>query len=186
MESYLQRFSELVPEEWTSRAELAKLVSGHVLAVMFGDTSIEEALLTAAGPAPREGVENHLLYAEHLKLSLTLGQYYAVATGPSQIMDGSVGTSYLIFQLVDTKPYNKKYVERSMGWAEDLWHGRVGVVVLGTPETTIDLDEDEVGGGKLLPLDQSFHFTASTGHVQQLPLQFFFKHNFDNIYCLTV
>lgn len=76
----MTQFSELVAEPWASRAELAKLVSGHNLDIIFADVSMEEAMVNECAMPPRERIHNALLYNEHLKSCLMPGVHYAVPT----------------------------------------------------------------------------------------------------------
>ena len=179
---FLGKFSELVPEPWTSKCELARLVAGHHLSIMFNDTSFEDALVAAAAPSSRTRVENALIFQEHVKANLKPGHHYAVPTRVSPC--GS--TTYCIFQVVDPKPAGKKYMQRTVGWSQDIWHDHVGVLLLGTHEVPqgsglIDLDLEE----EPAPLCDDFCFIASASDVDAFPLCAFFKYNFDNIYELT-
>lgn len=172
LESYLQRFDELVPEEWSSKSELAKLVSGHHLSIMFADTAAEESITTALPPRPH--ADNALVFQEHLKMTLRPGCHYAVPTC------NGVTTTYAIIQVVDTRPSGKKYMQRVMGWSEDQWHDAVGVLTLGN-----HVAAGAVAGTEPLPLPPDFKYECGQGTLEPLQLSVFFKHNFECVYKLS-
>ena len=181
--AYLGRFDELVPEPWSSKCELAKLVAGHHLSIMFKDTSVEDALLNAAAPAPKTRIENALVFQDHLKKSLSPGSHYAVPISVSPEGD----TTYCIIQIVDPRPAGKRYMQRTVGWSDDIWHDHVGVLLMGTHVVctdtgvvNLDCEPDSP-----LPLQTDFQFVASVGDVEAFPLCAFFKYNFDNIFEMT-
>lgn len=183
-ESFLDNFSQLVPETWRSRCELIKLVSGHSLSIMFADVTWEEERIVATTVPARVRVENALTYQEHLKVALRPGHHYAIPTHLSN--DGA--TTYALAQLVDTRPANKKYMQRAMGWA-DVWHDHVAVLLLGKHvqpgSITIDSDgEIESSALALAPLPSDFTFVAGNCGVDTIPLDTFFKYDFDHIYRL--
>ena len=182
LENFLSRFNELVSEPWTTRAELARLTSGHNLSIMFANMDMEEAMIAAAAPQPRSRIANALLYQEHLKLCLMPGGYYALPTSVTQS-----ATTYCICRVIDPRPSGKKYMERAVQWSDDLWNDHVGILLLGThvvTQDTVDLEADAGSQTAPLPLPPSFSHDALLGSVERLSIDIFFKYDFDNIYSL--
>lgn len=179
---YLMEFHLLVDEPWQSRSELARLISGYHLELMFQDLSKESALIasrTVAVSSSKETLER----AYHLKTVLEEGSFYAIAD-PDQISpDGS--TPYLLVQLVTFSPGAKRYMEKVVKWVDDPWHGKRGVVNLGkvSMPRTIDLiDCDERATPQPLPPD--FCFSTTAPYPTEMSTDVFFKADFDYIYKL--
>ena len=175
-EGYLQRFSELVPEPWTTKCELAKLVSGHALSIMFADTSREDALVAAMNVRPPPRMENALIYQDHLKLTLNVGEYYAVP-----ISSDHDSTSYVLVQLVDTRPAGKRYIQRTLGWSTDAWHDHVAVLMTGT---YVAHKADQSMALAPLPKDFQHDFRDVDCAMTAFPLLNFFHFDFEHLYRL--
>lgn len=179
-ESYLQRFDELVDEPWNTKCELHKLISGHTLSIMFSDVSVETAIIQAQAQSQKPIVrgEMALKYQEHLQMALTEGDYYAV---PTHSENGD--TTYLLCQIVSVKPDAKRYIQRVLGWNEsEHWVDQVGVLVVGSRVIHCpDLDGDSPGA---MPPDSMFEVHLA-GDVEGLPMDAFFKFDFDHIYRFT-
>lgn len=179
-ESYLQRFDELVDEPWNTKCELHKLISGHTLSIMFSDVSVETAIIQAQAQSQKPIVrgEMALKYQEHLQMALTEGDYYAV---PTHSENGD--TTYLLCQIVSVKPDAKRYIQRVLGWNEsEHWVDQVGVLVVGSRVIhSPDLDGDSPGA---MPPDSMFEVHLA-GDVEGLPMDAFFKFDFDHIYRFT-
>ena len=184
LDRFLARFHELVSEPWTTRAELARLTSGHHLSIMFANTDYEEALIATAAPHPRSRIENALLYQEHVKMCLRPGAHYAFPTSVSLHE-----TTYCICRVIDPRPSGKKYMERAVQWSDDLWNDHLGVLMMCTYVVTHDTVDIEAGDSTQnlvpLPLPPSFSHDASVCSVDRLPLEALFKYNFDNVYTLA-
>ena len=128
-EHNLQNFQLLVPESWSTMAELHRLISGQHLEIMFQDVSHEELVIRGvAGSGPEPFQDAALVpLQQHVKTVLKEGRCYAVPV----CADGSGGTVYHILQLLSSKPSAKKYIERVVGWGDDKWAGQVAVASLG-------------------------------------------------------
>ena len=189
-EHNLQNFQLLVPESWSTMAELHRLISGQHLEIMFQDVSHEELVIRGvAGSGPEPFQDAALVpLQQHVKTVLKEGRCYAVPV----CADGSGGTVYHILQLLSSKPSAKKYIERVVGWGDDKWAGQVAVASLGrfvasagaAAATVIDLEasvpHDAVW--QLCPYPSDHEFTSSACSVQAYPVHGFFKYNFEHVY----
>ena len=181
-EMYLQKFDELVPEQWQTKCELHRLVSGHTLSLMFADVSVENAIIAAQSIPARPRDDLALKFQEHLQLALTEGDYYALP------MDTSNGaTTYLLCQIVCVRPEGKRYMQRAVGWnVEQHWLDQVAVLVMGTTciqSAVVDCEED--ADTSLVSLPDDFSQEVQAGNIQAFPMQAFFKFQFDNVYRLS-
>lgn len=178
---YLLEFSKLVDSPWQSRTELAKLVSGYHLDVMFKDMSTNLEIIQSQF-VPNRTDKNTLELLHHLKSVLEEGSFYALPV--ETIADGS--TKYLIVQLVTFTPSSKKYMQKILKWSNDPWFEKLGVVVMGhtivnSPDPIIDCDEPL----RPLPLPAGFSFATVTSYPSEIPVDVFFKMKFDCVYQLA-
>ena len=175
-EDYLQRFDELVPEEWNSMAELHRLVSGHHIAVMFRDVATEDSIIQKLSSSNRVQTPAHLLELfNHIKLVLREGAFYAVPV----TMGSNGATTYEVMQLLSFKPSAKKYMERVVGWGSgtDKWQDHVG-----PGRVTIDLERLEQQQQQICPFQPGETFVSSASAVEAFPVQSLFKLDFEHVY----
>lgn len=178
---YLLEFSKLVDSPWQPRTELAKLICGYHLDVMFKDMSTNQEIIQSQF-APNRTDKNTLELLNHLKSVLEEGSFYAL---PVELFaDGS--TKYLIVQLVTFTPSSKKYMQKILKWSNDPWFEKLGVVVMGHTTVTgqdqiIDCDQPL----RPLPSPADFSFATVTSCPSEIPVDCFFKMKFDCIYVLA-
>ena len=185
-EDYLQRFDELVPEEWNSMAELHRLVSGHHIAVMFRDVATEDSIIQKLSSSNRVQTPAHLLELfNHIKLVLREGAFYAVPV----TMGSNGATTYEVMQLLSFKPSAKKYMEQVVGWGSgtDKWQDHVAVALLGQHvvgpgRVTIDLERLEQQQQQICPFQPGETFVSSASAVEAFPVQSLFKLDFEHVY----
>lgn len=177
---YLMEFSELVDTPWQSRTELARLISGYHLDVMFADLSQNQELILSQY-VPKHTSKQTLDLLNHLKTVLEEGAYYAM---PLEIApDGT--TTYSIVQLVTFNPSSKKYMQKVLKWSEDPWFEKIGVVMVGNTyvqptEGVIDCDVSI----DPCPLPNDFSFTTRSPYPVELSVDSFFKTDFECVYLL--
>ncbi|CAE7699856.1 PREP1 [Symbiodinium sp. CCMP2592] len=184
-EDYLQRFDELVPEDWSSMAELHRLVSGHHIAVMFRDVATEDAMIQQLSSSNRVQTPAHLLELfNHIKVVLREGAFYAVPVSTG----ASGATTYDVMQLLSFKPSAKKYMERVVGWGSgaDKWQDHVAVALLGQRvvepgRVTIDLEHSEQQQQQICPFQPGETFVSPTSTVEAFPVQSLFKLDFEHV-----
>ena len=168
---YLMEFSELVDTPWQSRTELARLISGYHLDVMFADLSQNQELILSPY-VPKHTSKQTLDLLNHLKTVLEEGAYYAM---PLEIApDGT--TTYSIVQLVTFTPSSKKYMQKVLKWSEDPWFEKIGVVMVGNTyvqptEGVIDCDVST----HPCPLPNDFSFTTRSPYPVELSVDSFFQ-----------
>lgn len=173
-ERYLLEFHKLVDTPWHSRRELARLVSGYHMEIMFRDLSEEQSLISAQVVGNNTG--KHVMeWLNHLKSVLCVGEYYGVPTEVS--CDGS--TNFLLIQLLSFTPARKQYMQKVMKWSDDPdpWFEKVGVVVIGKavagPLDGVAVDCDESPNPSALPADFCASFTGF--YPTEIDVDTFFK-----------
>ena len=184
LDEYLQGFNELVSEPWSTRSELAKLTSGHNLSIMFADVTWEQTLIAQTTPPTRSRIDHALTYQEHLKMAIVPGGHYALPVTVD--FDGS--TTYCLCRVIDIKPAAKKYMERAVQWSHDTWNDHLGVLMMGTH--VVQKEEQDVPVMDLeadltpAPLAANFSFEVKACTMERMPLEAFFKFDFENVYRL--
>ena len=173
---YLLEFGRLVDVPWNSRSDLAKLVSGYDLNIMFRDLSHEQSIIDSQ-TVPINNTKTTLEHIAHLKSVLEEGTFYAL---PVDI--GPIGeTTYLVIQLITFNPSTKKYMQKVLKWGPDPWHEKVGVVIL-CKRVVAPLIWDCDDPQSPCPLPSDFSVQATSYCPSELPIETFFKFEFDHIY----
>ena len=178
--SYMFEFDRLVDTPWQSRSELARLISGYSLSLMFADVSTDLALIQSQN-VPSNTSKRVLELVAHIKSVLEEGSYYALPDWDSK----SGATNYMLVQLVTFTPSTKRYMQKVLKWSEDPWMEKVGVVVLGKTSLhpsvpIIDVDMCDA----LVPLPGDFHFCSTTSYPTEISVDDFFKTGFSCVYKL--
>lgn len=177
---YLMEFAKLVETPWQSRTELARLISGYHLDVMFADLSMNQQLILSQY-VPKHTSKHTLDLINHLKTVLEEGMYYAV---PSDVGSDRT-TTYSIVQLITFTPCSKKYMQKVLKWSTDPWFEKIGVVMVGNTvvqpsEVCIDCDSSLCP----CPLPDDFSYTTSSTYPTEIPVSSFFKTDFEFVYSL--
>lgn len=177
---YLMEFAKLVDTPWQSRTELARLISGYHLDVMFADLSKNQQLILSQY-VPKHTSKHTLDLINHLKTVLEEGLYYAI---PSEVGPDRT-TTYSIVQLITFTPSSKKYMRKVLKWSTDPWFEKVGVVMVGNTvvqptEVCIDCDSSICP----CPLPVDFSYTTSSTYPTEISVDNFFKTDFEFVYSL--
>lgn len=185
LEKYLNSFHQLVKEQWGSFKELQSLTTGHNLDIMFADLTADTEMILSADPEPSQQdasvCKEHLC---HLMSVASKASYYAVPAKEQHIV-GS--TTYIVFQLLGFKPWNRKYIQRLTQWSFDCWKGNLSCAVLGSLVVK-NTNEKDGSSDKMhiqsLAMDTEFKSFASC--VKPLPLEdFFVNDNIDFLHQFT-
>lgn len=108
LEDLCSNLGNLVSEEWSTRRDLFRLVSGYTRSIMFPDIKDEEACLKNFDKLHR--VREHPLEAklqiQHCATILEENSFYCLPTG-----NGS-DQEFVIFQLLQLNPGWKRYVQK--------------------------------------------------------------------------
>lgn len=184
---YMLEFERLVDMPWQSRAELARIISGYHLHIMFANVSAEQALI-AQGTDERTGphASPQCLRDQmaHIKSVLEEGSFYAMPA----VVAPNGDTTYHVLQLLSMQPSLKRYMQRVLK-VDDPWHQKLAVLLLGhftvndnSSHVTMADDDDDSLLPLAIPETEDFSFENICGGQAELDPTTFFKFDFKCVY----
>ena len=110
LEDLCSNLGNLVSEEWSTKRDLYRLVSGYTRPIMFPDIKDEEACLKNFDKlqSVREHPLETKLQIQHRATILEENSFYCMPTGNGSDSDQEL----VVFQLLQLNPGLKRYVQR--------------------------------------------------------------------------
>ena len=129
VERYLSKIPELALGcEFRSKSEFYAIVFGYHIELLHPDTRSDQLLISAFRARNQcevtELTPEEKIRRQHLLHVLIPGGFYRIGTQ--------------VFQVINTAPGKKKYVEKTSGLATDMWHNALAVAILNPEDTGRD------------------------------------------------